>query len=1035
MKTIYKKLLFLLLLLPFSVLSQSTLNGVVVDKKSNQPLPGVNVTVQGAQQSTTTDFDGKFQLAKLKNNDKIVFSFVGYETNIVTYSGQKSISVSLDESANQLQEVVVQVGYGSVKKKDATGSVTTVTSKDFNRGAIVSADQLIAGKATGVRITNDGGQPDTPPNIRIRGGASLSAQSSPLIIIDNVQIDNKLAAGQSNPLSLVNPNDIESFTILKDASATAIYGSRASNGVIIITTKRGTNKGKPQFTYSNVYSVSSVGKTINTMKSKEFTSFIESNFPEYTNRLGIPDPNAPTGTVDDLSTPGIIEGRLLSDTNWQDAVFRTAISQDHNFSVRTPIFEDIPFRASIGYNKTEGLIKTNDYSRISAGFNLSPTYLDKHLKVNVNAKGFSSKKNAIDVGSVTYAALNMDPTKPIYGASPDNRFAGYYQETNNPGDPSWDGRYLVQGALNPVARLNQRSRPETIDKFLGNIEFDYKMHFLPELRAVVNMGMEASQSNIVESFSDNSLETYQSKPAIGSTPSTNYIFNPGVNYKQSQTIMNKTLDSYLAYSKKTSGIVSKVEAQLGHSFQSFVLDGNETWYRYNNDTGIRELNPGSSNNPNRRYYGKMVLESYFGRTNFDIMDKYLFSFTLRADASSLYAKDQRWGYFPSAAFAWKIKEESFLKNSSTINDLKLRLGYGYTGNSDFRDVQFAGYYSYIPTYTIGSTQGQYLPGIGTYSINAFNPELTWEKTVTYNLGLDFDILKNSLLTGSIDAYYSKTTDLLALVNFPPGQFLTNSFVDNAGTLSRKGIEVSLTGKIISGDNLNWSVNANASYNIGNVDALNGTSRIALDGIPGIGKTLTYHKVGEQPRSAWVYEQVYDSAGKPIPNAFVDRNGDGQITDDGDKYYVAMAPNWTFGFGTSFNYKKLDFNASFRGQFGGNVYNSPDYQFGFKEKVKPGQSTNLNNALSGYLPFTTIQDGQALSDYFIHDATFLRCESISVGYRFDKLYKSVSMRLFVGVNNLFVLTKYPGQDPENFNGIQTDFYPRPKVFNMGLSIDF
>ncbi|WP_162126499.1 SusC/RagA family TonB-linked outer membrane protein [Flavobacterium phycosphaerae] len=1033
MKTIYKKLLFLLLLLPFGALAQNVLSGVVVDKKSNQPLPGVNVTVQGTTKGTSTDFDGKFQLGGLKNGDVIVFTFIGYTNETLKYSGQKSVSISLDEGANQLQEVVVQVGYGTVKKKDATGSLTTVTSKDFNRGAIVSADQLLVGKAAGVRITNDGGQPDTPPNIRIRGGASLSAQTSPLIIIDNVQIDNKLAAGQSNPLSLVNPNDIESFTILKDASATAIYGSRASNGVIIITTKRGS-KGKPQFTYSNVFSVSKVGKTVNTMNSKEFTTFIEQNYPQYTNRLGIPDLNAPVGTVDDPATAGIIEGRILSDTDWQNEVFRTSFSQDHNFSVRAAIFGDVPFRASIGYNKTEGLIKTNDYSRISASFNVSPTYFDNHLKVTVNAKGFSSKKNAIDVGSVTYASLNMDPTKPVYGSSPDNRFGGYYQETNNPGDASWDGRYLTQGAYNPVARLNQRTRPETIDKFLGNAEFDYKMHFLPELRAVVNLGVEASQSNIEESFSDNSLETYQTKATIGNTPSTNYIFNPGLNYKENQTIMNKTVDAYLVYSKKLNGFVSKFEAQGGHNYQSFILDGNKKQFRYNTVSGLREDDPASVNNPNRRYYGQMVLESYFGRTNIDILDKYLFSFTLRGDASSLFPKDSRWGYFPSAAFAWKMKEESFLKNSSTINDLKLRLGYGYTGNSDFRDVTFAGYYSYIPTYTIGSAQGQYLPGIGTFSIDPYNPNLTWEKTVTYNVGLDFDILKNSLLTGTIDAYYSKTTDLLALVNFPSGQFLTNSFVDNAGTLSRKGVEVSVTGKIVSTDKVNWTVNANAAYNIGNVDALNGTSRIELNKIPGIGRTLTYHAVGEQPNSAWVYEQVYDSAGKPVPEAFVDRNGDGQINED-DRYYLAMAPNWTFGFGTTFNYKNFDFNASFRGQFGGNVYNSPEYQFGYKEKVLPGQSTNLNNALSGYLPFTTIQDKSAVSDYFIHDATFLRCESISLGYKFDKIYKETTMRLSVGVNNLFILTKYKGQDPESFSGIQTDFYPRPRVFNMGLSIDF
>ena len=1034
MKTIYKKLLFLFLLLPISILAQNSLSGVIVDKKSNQPIPGVNVTVQGANKGTTSDFDGKFQLAGLKNGDVLVFSFIGYTNEILKFTGQKSVTISLDESANQLQEVVVQVGYGSVKKKDVTGSIAVISSKDFNRGAIVSADQLLVGKAAGVRITSDGGQPDTPPNIRIRGGASLSAQTSPLIIIDNVQIDNKLAAGQSNPLSLVNPNDIESFTILKDASATAIYGSRASNGVIIITTKKGS-KGAPQFTYSNVFSVGKVGKTINVMDGKTFTSFIENNYPVYTNRLGIDDPN--TTAVDNPATPGVIEGRILSNTNWQDEVFRTTYSQDHNFSARAAIFGDVPFRASIGYNKTEGLIQTNDYSRISVGFKVTPTFLNGHLKVDVNAKGFSSKKNAIDVGAIIGAALSMDPTKPIYGDSPNNRFAGYYQQiktTNLDGSPVSNGQYTIDGAINPLARLYQRSRPEAIDKFLGNIELDYKIPFLPELRAVVNLGMEASQSHIEERFSDNSLETYRFEFG-NSDPNTNYLFNPGLNYKENQTIMNKTADVYFIYSKKLTGFVSKFEVQGGHNFQSFVLDGNKKEFRYNATTGIRETAPPSNGVPNGRYRNEMDLESYFGRANIDLSDKYLFTFSYRADASSLFFKDSRWGYFPSAAFAWKIKEESFLKNSTSINDLKLRLGYGFTGNSDIRDVPGAGYYSYSPLYSIGSPNGQYLPDVNIYSVNPYNSKITWEKTVNYNFGLDFDILKNSLLTGSLDIYTSKTTDLLALVNFPPGQFLTNSFVNNAGTLSRKGIELSLTAKLLSNDKMNWSVNANVSYNKGNVDELTGTNKIEVNNLPGIGRVLTYHAVGEEPNSAWVFEQVYDTAGNPIPDAYVDRNGDGQITDEGDRYFAAMVPNWNFGFGTSFNYKNFDFNASFRGQFGGKVYNSVLSQYGFKDKVLPGQNFSLNNALIGDLPFANVNGNIRLSDYFLENATFLRCESVSLGYKFDKLYKSASMRLSLGVNNLFILTKYSGQDPENFNGIDTNFYPRPRMFNMGLTIDF
>jgi len=472
--------------------------------------------------------------------------------------------------------------------------------------------------------------------------------------------------------------------------------------------------------------------------------------------------------------------------------------------------------------------------------------------------------------------------------------------------------------------------------------------------------------------------------------------------------------------------------QGGHNFQSFVNQGIQQRFQYNPTTGVRELfvNP---QNPDNRYYGKMALESYFGRANVDFLDRYLLTMTLRADASSLFPSDRRWGYFPAAGFAWKMKEESFLKDSKVFNDLKLRLGYGVTGNSDIRSQ---GYYPYIALFSPGNQNGQYLPGVNVFSANAFNPNLTWEKTATTNIGLDFDLFKSGFLSGSIDVYMRRTTDLLATTSFPPGQFLTNQFVSNCATMTNKGAEVNLVAKIINSDNMNWSINGNISYNKGNVDEIKGSTRIAAagGGLPGIGRTLSYHAVGEQPQSAWVFEQVYDNAGQPIPDVFVDRNGDGEITDK-DKYYVALVPNWTFGFGTTFNYKNFDLNASFRGQLGGKVYNSAKYQYGWEQKVVPNVSQNLNNNLDGDLPFVTIAENSVVSDYFLENATFLRCESLSIGYKFDKLYKSTTMRVYVGANNLFILTKYSGQDPENFNGIDTNFYPRPRVFNMGVNIDF
>ena len=504
MKTIYKKLLFLLIILPLSVLAQNTVSGTVVDSKTKQSIPGVNVLVQGATMGASTDFDGKFVLKGLKSGDKINFSFVGYKKSTITFTDQKTLTVSLIEDSNELKEVVVQTGYGSVKKKDATGSVALITAKDFNKGAIVSADQLLAGKAAGVRITNSGGSPDAAPNIRIRGGASLNASNNPLIVIDGVPIGDLNPAGVSNPFNLINPNDIENFSILKDASATAIYGVRASNGVILITTKKGTT-GAPQFNYSANISLGMVGKELDVMDGPTFTRFVQERYSTRTNLLGIDDPSdnllpVSQQITDDPTTPNIIEGRILSNTNWQNAVLRNALSTDHNFSVRANLYKKIPFRFSLGYNKVQGLIRENDYQRLNYSVKLTPKFLKDNLKVDINAKGTLTDKRSVDEGGILGGALSMDPTKPIYGNSPDNRFVGYYQETIPSG-----ARRVFAGATNPVALLEQRNRPERAIRFLGNVELDYKIPFIKNLRAVVNLGLDATQAKIRETFSNNAL--------------------------------------------------------------------------------------------------------------------------------------------------------------------------------------------------------------------------------------------------------------------------------------------------------------------------------------------------------------------------------------------------------------------------------------------------------------------------------------------------------------------------------------------------
>ncbi len=1014
---------------PASLLAQSKLDGIVTDKNSGQSLPGVNVLVKGTNNGVSSNFDGRFSLSKINKGDVVLFSYLGYKEYSLTYTGQQNVVVLLQEDSSKLEEVVV-IGYGSVKKKDATGSVDLITSKQFNRGSVVSVDQLLVGKAPGVRITNAGGAPDSAPNIRIRGGASLSAQNSPLIVIDGVPIDTKNAAGNGNPLSLINPNDIDSFSILKDASATAIYGSRASNGVIIITTKKGTS-GKPEFNFSSIVAVGSISDRINVMNANEFTNFIKQNFPTKTYLLGIDNPlTTPINDAaeDNVNTPEI-EGRILSNTDWQDVIYRTSVTTDNNFSARASLLNKIPFRVSLGHTKTEGIVRTNDFERYTASLKLTPMLLNNHLKIDLNAKGLYSEKNAIDQDGAIANAINFDPTKPVYGATKNNIFNGFYQSFAY--DPITQMYSNIKvGPDNPLAILEQRRRPENIRKFLGNIEFDYKMFFLSDLRAVLNLGLESSESNIQEVFGENAIQTYR-------TVGTGGVVNPGVNYRERQTISNQTMDAYLVYTKELTGFIKKFDVQGGYTYQNFLRDGNKLSYQYNNATGLREVVKPTV--PFERYYENLNMQSFFGRTNIDLAGKYLFTASFRADASSYFRNEGNvWGYFPSAAFAWKIKEESFLKESGFVSDLKLRIGWGKTGQQDISSIDGLNYYPSIPLFVVGNVNSQYLPGQINYSALPFNKELTWEKTTTYNIGLDFELFKNRLISGSIDVFKNKTTDLLAKVPLPTGQGLTNDFIRNVGVMEGRGIETSLNIRPIQSENWNVEFNGNVAYSYNEITDLGPGVKGFVDNsssIPnGTGTKLAENAVGFQPYSAHVFQQIYDATGNPIEGAYVDRNGDNAITNE-DRYYEAIRPNWTLGFGTSVNYKNFDLNASFRGQVGGLMYNTRDMVAGNTQQAIPTSNDHLTNVLSGPKLFNDNIGNVPLSDHFLEDASFIRCEALSLGYKANNMIKNGSVRFYVAANNLFLITKYSGQDPENFGGIDDKFYPRPKVYSFGLNVNF
>ncbi|MFK7781402.1 SusC/RagA family TonB-linked outer membrane protein [Psychroserpens sp.] len=1028
MKTFLNSLLLLAFLLPATLFAQTLVTGTVTDQADASPLPGVNILVKGTTTGASTDFDGLYSIS-VNQGDILVFSYLGYVTQEITYSGQSPLDVALVEDAAQLDEIVI-IGYGSVKKEDATGSVDVVSSKDFNQGAIVSTDQLLNGKAAGVRITNTGGSPDSAPNIRIRGGSSLNAQNNPLIVIDGVPIGNDNPAGVSNPLNLVNPNDIESFSILKDASATAIYGSRASNGVIIITTKKGTSGGV-KFNFSSDVSVSNTGKGLDFMNGNEFVQFIQQFHPTRLGQLGVPVGSVLTSEP----VTQIINGRAIYDTDWNDEITRTAFTSNTNFSARANLFEKIPFRASVGYTNAEGVVRNDDYERLSASLKLTPTLLNDNLKIDFNAKAILAEKNNVDAGGAIGSAAQFDPTKPVFDNSPGNRFGGYYLTTF---DDNNTFRRIIQG--NPLADLEQIERPDDVFRFLGNVEFDYKMPFLPELKAVVNLGLDASKATREVSFSNNSAAAYNFD-TTNTDINSNFLYNSGTDFRERQDITNTTFDGYLQYNKDIEdGFVNKYDVQVGYSYQNFKNDGNQDRFQNNPITGLREevFNPA---NPNNRYYNVLNLQSYFARANVSIKDRYLLTVSFRADGSSLFTEDNRWGYFPSAALAWQINEESFLENSKFINSLKLRLGWGETGQQDITGV--VGFYPSIPLFLAGDANSQYFPNSSLYSAQPFNPNLTWEKTTTYNLGLDFTFFDNRYVSGSFDIYKRNTTDLLAQTPVPPGQALTNAFIDNVGETESEGFELNLNINPVRNDNFSFNIGANISYNKTEVTDLNGLTDINAGGsIRGTGTSLLRHAVGEQAGSAFVFKQVYDASGNPIPNAFVDLNGDNQIT-DADRYYAQIAPNWTYGFSLNFNYKNWDLSSSFRGQIGGNIYNLPQTNYGFTDSAIANSQNNLTNVLNFYDgsanavfgDVSVVNGNGQFSDYYLEDASFLRCDNIALGHRFDNMIKNGSVRFYAAVTNPFLITDYSGQDPENFEGIDRNFYPRPTVYTFGVNLDF
>ncbi|PKP19809.1 MAG: SusC/RagA family protein, partial [Bacteroidetes bacterium HGW-Bacteroidetes-22] len=819
-------------------------SGKVSDASDGKTLPGVTVAVKGTTSGTITDIDGNYSIGVSKGAT-LAFTFIGYTPQEVVVAGQSTIDIILAPSITSLDEVVI-IGYGAVKKKDATGSVSVVGSKDFNRGAITSAQELMVGKATGVVITSAGGAPGAGQTIRIRGGASLNASNDPLIVIDGVPIDNTEISGSSNILGMVNPNDVESFTVLKDASATAIYGSRASNGVILITTKKGSGQAggkKFSVTYNGQLSMGTVPGTIDVMSGDEFRSTVNRLYEEgYT---GIND---------------VALGRLgTASTDWQDEVFRTAFSHDHNVNVAGSI-DNLPYRVSIGYTDQNGVLKSTNLERTTGSINLNPSLFDDHLKVDANFKYAHSKQNFGNQSAVG-SAVAYDPTQSVMNGN--TRFGGYHTWTNLSDTAlGVNGYPNAIGVSNPAALVNQTDNVGTVDRMIGNALLDYTFHWLPELKATLNIAFDHSSSDGHNNADTLAAWTYRSGKG-------SYI-----DYTQKKDM--SLLDFYLNYAKDISEISSKFDATVGYSWQHFKRDGST----YNRNWDASKVVENSS------YINENYLVSFFGRLNYTVLDRYLFTFTLRDDGSSRFSADNRWGLFPAAAFAWRIKDESFLKNVGVISDLKLRLGWGVTGQQDIIDNN---YYPYIPVWQYSESSAYYQFGnqwVSTLRPNAYDENIKWEETTTYNAGLDFGFADDRF-TGSLDFYLRKTKDMISTIPIPAGTNFSNYLTTNIGDMENKGVELALNYKPVVTKDILWTVGYNISYNKNEITKLTMQDSEDYTGLNvgdingGVGNKIQNQNVGYARNSFYVFQQVYDANGMPIEGLYVDLTGDGDNVSGND----------------------------------------------------------------------------------------------------------------------------------------------------------
>ena len=958
-----------------------TIKGEVTDAQNGEALIGATVMVEGEKGGTVTDFDGNFSLQVSSSAKKIKVSYIGYIDKVLSISD--NMKVKLESDSKALADVVV-IGYGTARKSDLTGSVATVKSKDFNKGLVSSPEQLINGKVSGVQIMSNSGSASAGSTIRVRGGASLNASNDPLIVLDGVPLEQGgISGNSSNFLSMINPSDIESMTVLKDASSTAIYGSRASNGVIIITTKKG-QQGAVKVNFNTTNSLQTRAQMVDMLSRDEFVNVI--------NQFGDANQKSLLGTAN---------------TDWNDEVYRTAFGTDNNLSVSGSIDKWLPFRVSVGYYNQSGLVRKDNVERWTGNVVLTPSFFQDHLKLTINAKG-TLNNNSFNNGGAVWAAATFNPTIPVYSGN--DKYGGYNEALDADGVP------VNAGVRNPRGLVDLYDSKSKVSRFIGSMDVDYKVHFLPELKLHATVGADYAKGDGTIYVPAYAAQSYNKDESLGGS---DYKYGPQKNE-------NRLLTLYANYAKYFEDIKSNVDLTAGYDYQYWK---STTPLYYTKSAAGTNLSTVKASDY------RHVMLSYYGRINYSFDGKYLLTATVRRDASSRFSKDTRWGTFPSVALGWTLTEEPWLKNQKVLSNLKLRASYGVTGQQEG-----IGNYNYLPVYTYSVTgaeafiNGQY---INTYRPEAYVSDLKWETTTSWNCGLDFGFL-NGRIGGAIDFYTRKTKDLLASVPTAAGTNFSKTILTNVGNVDSKGIEVSLNATPIQTKDWEWNLSYNFTWQnmkVKNLSLTQGGSQTNVKVGPSIDAyQFQVLSEGYEPYMFYVYHQLYDSeTGKPIEGAYADLNGDGEINDADLYRYHSPAPKYIMGLSTSLRYKQLTLGMSFRANIDNYVYNGMGMSTGAWETVSYNNS-QLNNLNASFLK-TGFKTRQYLSDYYVENASFLKLDNLSLSYNVGKINKWASLTVSAMVQNVFTITGYSGTDPEVPNGMDNSFYPRPRTYSVSLGLQF